>query len=241
MDIVVTLGTGSKWQDNELRYALRSVQQYLQGWYNIVVVGECPEWLQNVKHIPSADVSQYNKEKNIFEKICAACELEELTDNFMFMNDDHFFCHGYDIYELPNYHREELEPAYKLKPAGDTYRIALKNTDMALKKARKNTLHYDVHTPIIYNRHNFLQLRHLYNWAVPYGYVIKSLYANTFEHRARQYYVDTKLNAPYDYQTIAEKVITPGRMVWSIGDRALNADMKRFIDEQYPTKSRWEK
>ena len=52
MDIVIPLGTGSRWQNNELRFALRSIEKYLTGYDKIFIIGECPSYLQNIIHIP---------------------------------------------------------------------------------------------------------------------------------------------------------------------------------------------
>ena len=49
IDVVIPLGTGSRWQDNELRYCLRSIEKNLSGVNEVVIVGEKPKWLTNVR------------------------------------------------------------------------------------------------------------------------------------------------------------------------------------------------
>ena len=55
MDIVIPLGTESRWHDNELRFTLRSIEKHLTGYRNVIIVGWCPPWVQNVVHIKKED------------------------------------------------------------------------------------------------------------------------------------------------------------------------------------------
>ncbi len=49
MDIVIALGTGSRWMDNELRYALRSIEKHLKGHTGrILLIGQRPKWVNKV-------------------------------------------------------------------------------------------------------------------------------------------------------------------------------------------------
>jgi hypothetical protein len=57
MDLVYVLGSGSRWGDNELRYSLRSVEKHLKGYNNVYLVGDKPDWVRNVTHIPKQDIT----------------------------------------------------------------------------------------------------------------------------------------------------------------------------------------
>ena len=70
ISVVYPLGTGSKWQNNELRYSLRSLSK-ISGIGDVFIVGEKPDWVRNVIHIPCKDVP-FRKEYSIYTKIMAA-------------------------------------------------------------------------------------------------------------------------------------------------------------------------
>jgi hypothetical protein len=238
MDIVYTLGTGSQWSNNEIRYSLRSIQKHLHGYHDIFIIGEDPGFLnEKVTIIPYPDHSSYNKEKNIFDKILHACEQPQISDDFLFINDDHFFLKTFDVNHLPCYQRGCLKPAFEKRKAGDPYRVSLKNTFTALKAKNKNTYHFDVHFPIVYNKKKFQYLQHAYDWTIPYGYVIKSLYSNTWQIQG-DHYDDIKLTKKLLVPELQE--LCYGKDLLSIGDSAVNPELKAWFNHLYPQKTVWE-
>lgn len=72
MDVVIPLGSGSRWQDNELRFCLRAVEKHLKGYDRIYIVGRKPDWIQNIEFIPY--VEAHTRERNIMEKVRRACK-----------------------------------------------------------------------------------------------------------------------------------------------------------------------
>lgn len=236
MDAVYILGTGSKWNNNEIRYSLRSLDKFATGLDQVWIIGELPEFVQHINHIPLADASAYNREKNMFDKIIRACLEPRISDDFFFLNDDHFMLHDFRLDDFPNYHRGYIEPAFRLRPPGDAYRVSLKNTWEELKAAGKNTLHFDGHCPIVFNKEKFLQLQQ-YNWTRQYGFVIKSLYGNTFDIPPT-YMDDCKIAGKLTVMDIVATIW--GRPVFSIGDESLNPEMKALLNKLYHEKSRWE-
>ncbi len=90
IDLVYVVGTGSRWNDNELRFSLRSVSKNLSNVGKVFIVGECPDYLKNVIHIPASDIfdSAINADGNMTHKLLLVCNNKELSDDFLFMNDD---------------------------------------------------------------------------------------------------------------------------------------------------------
>ena len=66
IDIVYPLGTGSKWQDSELRFSLRSIEKNFIDKGTVWVIGHKPDWLINARHIPMPDKHKHNKDANIW-------------------------------------------------------------------------------------------------------------------------------------------------------------------------------
>ena len=52
VDLVYVLGKGSRWQDNELRFSLRSVSKNLSNVGQIFIVGQIPDFVKNCVHVP---------------------------------------------------------------------------------------------------------------------------------------------------------------------------------------------
>src|SRR6187431_2538921 len=90
-DILIPLGKGSRHNDLELVYCLRSIEKHLKGVGNVFIVGESPERVKNCMHVSVKDSpNNWDRAKNIYRKIRRCCSLPDLSDNFLFMNDDHF-------------------------------------------------------------------------------------------------------------------------------------------------------
>lgn len=235
-DIVIPLGQGSRWNDNEIRYCLRSVAKYLPK-ARVFIVGYKPKWLNSVEHIPFVeDSAQEAKERNIMRKILAACDHPGLSDDFLFMNDDFFLLKKPPV-NYPFYFDKPLEQKIEARRTRDHYWYAQVNTCKILKKEGLETLNYDVHFPIIYNKEKFRQVMSMYDWSVKHGYVVKSLYCNTLEVEGKRA-KDCKLITRKRKEDF--RLYVKGKHMFSIGDGAINGQLEFFLRELFPTPSRFE-
>jgi hypothetical protein len=90
LDVVYVLVTGSSWDNNEIRFSIRSVPKNLPGIGRIIIIGEKPSGLKGFVHIAHPDeFPSINADGNIIRKVIPACQDPRLTDQFLFMNDDH--------------------------------------------------------------------------------------------------------------------------------------------------------
>lgn len=234
--IVIPLGTGSKWGDKELRYTLRSVEKHLSGYGEVFIIGECPAWLQNVIHIPATDGDKtYEKERNIFNKIMIACADERVTDDFLFMNDDHFLLQDYSAYKFPYYAHGFLSDYLSRQ---DQYQNTLKNT----LEHFGDHLYFDIHCPIVYNKSAFRVINELWTWPDKWGYCIKTLYclfiagANGLKAECVP---DLKISDAFPSSKIKELIAS--RPWFSMNNRAREGGMLAVLQELYPNKSKFEK
>lgn len=240
-DAVYILGTGSKWQDNELRYSLRSLEKYVTGVRNVYVVGECPEWLTGVIHLPCKDEKPGNlvyKERNIMLKILRACAEPQLSKEFLFINDDHFFLAPVEAETYPNYYLENIPGMILWRNINDQYQASLKQTVAALKKTNLYDLFFDVHYPIIYNKAKFVSIMDAYDWNLPYGYVIKSLYANCMQLEGTPLEDDCKINGPVSVDGLHE--YTDPKMLFSTGNQMDFEELETFLQWKFPDASKYE-
>lgn len=235
-DILIPLGNGSRYDNMELRYCLRSIEKHLKGIGYIYLVGEYPYFVQNCYHIP-CDESHDSKHRahNIYSKIIKGCELEELTDNFLFMNDDHNLLTDYEASEFPYYHRGIIQTH---RVGNEAQRIQMENT---VKRIHGDVYDFGVHCPILYNKERF---RFVFKDCITewpdYGYEIKSIYANSIIDTTNWVPCeDLKFSEPAMKESICRAL--EGRSFFSTGDKVFRSGgMKDVLDELYPNKSKYE-
>lgn len=236
--VVIPYKSGSK-NNIELIYALRSLEKNLNGFCEVFVVGDKITSLKGLNYIISKDdKSSKFKERNIYRKILAACNDERVSDNFIFTNDDIMITKQFNIEEMPFYHKGELIDTMA-KNAGD-YRKSLNHSRKYLMKMGKTTLDYDTHFPILYNKEKFSRtfVHSDLNWDQPYGYTIKSIYANMLEVNG-EYGGDCKIQMAMTYEEIVKKI--GDKTFFSTSDGCMNADMIKYLEENYPNKSQYER
>lgn len=180
VNVLYILGTGSHYHNFELKMSLRALEKNLSGFDKVWLVGECPDWIQNVNHIPYPDDLSRPSDYNIMRKVSRACEEKELSENFFFINDDHIIMQPFDAPAFPYFCEPSLEK-YIIRRNADTYAKRAINTLKYLKSKDLPVKHFDIHYPIIYNKSLFLEhVTNAVDWTRE-AYIIKSMYANTLK------------------------------------------------------------
>jgi hypothetical protein len=237
MDLVYILGTGSKNFNLEIRYSLRSVQKHLSNVDQVFIVGENPGFLKDIIHIECEDKGTF-KEVNIFYKILQAAIVKDVSEDFLFFNDDHFLNQDFDANNFPVFRKGILQDFIDKRPyAVGGYMTPLRNCQYILKKNGYGEIDFDHHSPITYNKEKIKLLHSRYDWTVPSGYIVKSLYGNTYGLDS-VYEPDCKMNQPLPYESMME--IIKNRKIFSVGDAAITDQFKKIMEDLYPQKSRWE-
>jgi hypothetical protein len=233
MDVVIPLGSGSRWKDNELKFALRSIEKHLKGYDKIFIVGNCPKWLQNVIHIPCPDIPG-RKEFSIFSKIMKAVEDERGSEDFVFSNDDIFFLKDIHVNDFKYWYEGTLGEKYE-KTHGH-YKGAIFNT-MNVVYDKGDEKYCDIHTPIIYKKFTvkFLSTPDFFDWSKEY--VIKSFYSAYFGTDF-EFMPDLKINMAMSYELIKAKI--KDRLFLSIGTYGVCPAMTKVLTELFPNKSKYE-
>jgi hypothetical protein len=227
-------------EDLELRYSLRSVDQYVPH-RNVIIVGDRPDFLNNVIHIdfPDGFANVHGgKYKNVLRKIKAACEDDRVSDQFVLMNDDFFFLKDTDtIKPATNGTLADLIEYYD----GNTrnqYLNALKRTQRYLRDAGiDNPLNYAVHYPIVFDKEKCLEMIENIDWLErPMSW--RTLYGNLFEIGSTPT-EDPKVHSP---ATLKEWLNSGHAAEFlSISDSvALDPTFRNWIEKRFTKKSKYE-
>ena len=181
-DLVYVLGTGSGWRNNEIRYSLRSVQKNMKGVGNIWVIGEDTGFFTDkVRHIyhPDELTKHRNADGNMALKILRACAEPELSENFLFMNDDFIINKPIVAGEIPWLHKNDMATRDHKFWTSQFYRFRLRRTFDVLKERGLPTMQYDYHAPMLMNKNHFPRVMEQFDYKEDIGYTFRSLYGNS--------------------------------------------------------------
>jgi hypothetical protein len=229
IDVVYLCMRESRYRHLELRMSLRSLETYCSAIGTVHIVGHCPDWIQNVNHIPVEDEPRNVPDWNIMNKLRVYCE--QTTEPFLFVNDDHYFLTWFQAPEFPYFHMGSLEDYVRRRGTGDSYGRRSSNTLQHLKQKGLPTKHFDCHYPIIYDPKKFIEtVVKGASWNTHRdGFIIKSLYANSLRIDGIQQ-KDYKLN----------EVPPKEAKVFSTYPH-IKHSIQRFLTERFPDKSKYEK
>jgi hypothetical protein len=206
----------------EITHAVRLLNKY-SNVRNIHIVGENP----NIDGVIVHDYVQlHTKELNIWNKVFAACFIDGLSDDFLFINDDHFITQSIDT-SLPNYYEGTLHDIAANYP-NVGYGAAINDTIALLESIGRERKNFDIHCPIFFNKVKFKELfLHLFSGKMlDKDILLKSTYCNYYGVKGRKM-ADLKFRHLCTTDEFAEKIVD--RWVFSTQNGAISRDLKEFI------------
>lgn len=238
IDIAIALGKGSKWQDNEIKYCLRSLEQNFINIGRVFIIGFKPDWIQNIIHLEVEDSFRRNKDANLIKKYLEVCKTD-ISENFLKISDDQVLLNKTYWGELFAYHNGELKiDQFKNM---NRWRKRVKNTFETLSNSKNNVYNYETHIPFIYNKKGFSEIINRYDWSnEEKGFTINTLYYNNLDI-IRDNIGSKKLTIerPYSYNDIKEKL--KNKIYLGYNEKGLNDHLKIVLEELFPNKSKYEK
>jgi len=210
---VVPLGTGSKHRDYELKYTLRSLQPE-DCW----LIGTCPDWYIG-NHIAQGETGIATL--NIWQKLLTACNTPEISDPFIYGNDDYFYL-------------RPVTPAnyYGQLMGNSEYKRLARYTMEILKYNDFNTLFFDVHRPMLIYKEQFIAAYSFFeaHLKINQGLLVKSCYGN-YAGLSGELITDCKL-AYWNGE--------PNIDMFSIGDGCIDVMFRAWCEDKWPNKSKYE-
>jgi len=227
MDYVYICRSGD---NEELRYSIRSVVSYAN--YNkIWVIGHKPDWYIG-DYVSVQDVG--GKFHNIANCTKAITEVEEISDDFVLMNDDFFFLKP--VGDMPIYHggllREKANSYLELgsKRYGT---LLLRTCNSLVHLGIRNPIDYDVHLPMPMNKQKLKE-------SINKAYFPRSTYGNlnniggTHIDDVKSYSSNSPLSQrSYDFKSGDLPFV-------STEDDSFQEIYENILKEMFPTPSQYE-
>lgn len=224
MDVLYTLGTGSLYQNEEIKQSVKLFQKHVK-FDRLWIIGEEVKLDTNYNFIPFKDC--LTRTNNVFRKIVEVCENYDISEDFLYMMDDVFVLKDIDIDNYPMYHSGELKDF----PNSGSYFKELNNTKEFLIKNNKPILNFGVHCPIVYNKKKIMEIDSFY-WKEVNGknnqLNPRILYGNYTEGN-KVFTKDCKLIRDYPMEEL--KTLLKDKEWFSIGSRSYEGNIKKYLEE----------
>ncbi len=228
MDVVYPFKK-SKNFDKELRYSLRSLSN-LSCVDRVFLVGDPPpRILQNVIWIPFHQGS--TKSANVRHIYKIACMNDDISDDFIWMNDDMYIMRPMD--EVKLYHRGPLADflhVFQQKYPKSYYTKMIEKTT----GYSSELLCYELHMPMVLNKKKALEI--LNNKDLD-GMMFRTLYGNIVENGAGELSKDVKW---YRNEMVKWYKNTPSGFL-SSDDGAYRGEFEEFIKKQLQERGKYER
>jgi hypothetical protein len=155
VDVVYLVRPGDA--NDELRYSLRSLSNLPHD--RVWIAGHKPAWVSNVRHLPTVQAS--SKHHNAFGNLLAALRCDDISAEFVLMNDDFFITSP--LPSVPTLHRGPVTDVVaeyrRMFPRGSLYTTAMQATMEWLQaQGIPEPLSYELHTPMVIDRAGMLEV-----------------------------------------------------------------------------------
>jgi hypothetical protein len=173
MHFLYILGRGSQWEDNELRFSLRSISKNCPV-SGVTLVGHCPKWVTGVEWVPVQNIAG-DKIARVARQTISG--LPYCPEELVLMNDDVYVMEPTPELEL--YHQGPLIDQYKFGlqevPEG-LFTAARGKTLDVLQEYGQIPYDYDLHVPMPVLRSGMFTIAAL--WPIWEGFQFRTLYGN---------------------------------------------------------------
>lgn len=199
ISVMIPLGSGSKWNDNELRYTLRSIDTNFDFEYDVTIYSDHKiDWIQNatVTQVPRyypdyakkyfSGVLHYENYYDTLNKLKTASLSEDLSEEVLYVYDDILCLKKQNIDEIRKVYAGGMykdNPNYWMNPKRNKWRNTIAQ---AIERARGfgEVYLYETHLPRLYHKSKLKEMFKLFpleNMEIPYAPA--TLYFNMFYNK----------------------------------------------------------
>jgi hypothetical protein len=226
----------SQW--DELKYSIRSIEMNYKGDYDITIMGAMPEWANGDLHICIQQSGHYIQETK--RKLYHTFSLFSFHDDIVWMNDDIYLLKETTKDTLSQQLYVQLIEPENIKLNENPWKIQLKNTISCLKENGYTYYNFECHTPSLFNLNKMMQVfqfldKSLYNdlWG------INTAYYNYHGHTDNLIQVSNARIGFYKEKAIPANI--DDYQYLNHNDRGLTPELKQYIKDKFPKKSRFER
>jgi hypothetical protein len=226
----------SQW--DELKYSIRSIEMNYKGDYDITIMGMIPEWSNEDLRVCSGQNGNYKQETK--RKLYYTFNLFSIYEDIVWMNDDIYLLKKTtkDTFRQQLY-VQLIEPE-DIKLNGNLWKNQLKNIISFLKNNGYTYYNFECHTPSLFNLNKMMQVfqfldKSLYNdlWG------INTAYYNYHGHTDNLIQVSNARIGFYKEKVIPANI--DDYQYLNHNDRGLTPELKQYIKDKFPKKSRFER
>jgi len=239
---------GSSW--NELRYSLRSLEKHLKSPFEIVFVGDKPDWVQNVTHIPYTRDNTKTSLWNTLRMMELFLEYQLRSgfqcDQFIRMYDDVYFLRDMTVEELKVTRVIRTpEEVMSIASGGEIWRKQIFATVDELHQREYLGYLTESHCPEVFSVRKMNLVYSVFELAEK-ELLTSTLYYNIFPyaHRITDKKTQRALfyNEENDYSFSSDNVAQKCQDKYFLNhnDQGLNRELKEFIESRFPNRSRFE-
>lgn len=224
LDIIYFVKDGM--YNEELRYSLRSVDANMPH-KRVWIFGGCPLGIvPDIRvRVDQVGKTKWDRVRNMYKMVC---ENKEITDDFIMFNDDFFVMQPTDHIE-PMY-RCSLEEHIKILESHrpSAYSRLLRDCKETLTG---EPLSYELHIPFIFNKKKMLKMLNSF----PNQHCTRTMYGNIYKIRGERSNDPKIFNSkpPFNYKN-SQFLSTDDPVI------NINNDIWRWLQKQFPKKSRFE-
>lgn len=185
MDVVYA--TKEAKHNEELIYSLRSLSNFPHD--NVYIVGGKPRKVKHTTHLTRYQ-KLLPKDRNVELNLKIAAEDPNLSEEFLFMNDDFFFVRP--VYTMPYLHRGPISLLYDYYKSFKSaqYMAGLDATiELLAKYGIDEPLDYELHYPMRMEKSKVLEMHEIRERELPDPYLLfhmRTFYGNYFKVGGRQ-------------------------------------------------------
>lgn len=162
MDVVWPLSNGSRHDDWELRYSMRSFAENVECG-NFWIIGHRPSWLDHggfpsqfgyrkITHIPHPDPFRIQKDANLVAKMLRMALVQDLSETFIFASDDQLVLQPVNHQDFGPWWDRDFVGAWPRQHTVDRMTVwerRVLSTARMLHAAGYPAKHFDTHVPQI--------------------------------------------------------------------------------------------
>jgi len=243
VDVVIPLGTGSRISDMELRWALRSLEEYGRGVGQVWILGRKRYWMSRELRFFTTTTSSRTKYGRVRQKYRAFLQSRDCPERWVLMHDDMFLTRPVAMGEFPLLHEGPLRARVLLMETltGKYHQILQRTEEELVRRGVERPVSFEVHAPLPVDSARYLAVLDSLSPSFP-SPASRTVYGNallaTHECPFRvEFSRDMKLLRAIP----ALEILRRCPLFFSVGDGFLTMPGRMALAELYPNRSRWEK